>query len=72
MTDAMPSVPVLSVKIEDAPRVTGQSRTRIYEAVRDGRITARKDGKQTLIEIDELRRYLRSLPTRGGPAPVAA
>jgi len=47
------------------------SRTRIFEAIRDGTLTARKAGKSTVIEIDELRRWIRSLPMRGRVAPDA-
>jgi hypothetical protein len=46
-------------------RATGVSRTRIFMAIRDEELTARKAGKSTVIEADELRRWLRSLPTKG-------
>jgi hypothetical protein len=45
--------------------VTNQSRSRIFKAIKDGELTARKDGKATLIEDDELRRWVRTLPTIG-------
>jgi hypothetical protein len=50
--------------------VTGFSRTRIFQAIRDDELTARKSGKATVIETTELTRWLRSLPTRGRP-PLA-
>ena len=43
----------------------GVSRTKIFEAIRYGALTARKSGKTTIIEPPELQRWIRSLPTRG-------
>ena len=37
-------------------------RTRIYEAIRAGELRARKHGRRTLVLIDDLRRWLESLP----------
>lgn len=64
----------LAYAIEDVPAASGLSRTRVYEAIRARRLTARKDGRQTIIEAVELRRYLATLPTRGRQpdAPKAA
>jgi hypothetical protein len=56
---------------EDAATVTGRNRSRIFKAIKDKELTARKDGKATLLEPDELRRWVRSLPTIGRQ-PVAA
>jgi excisionase family DNA binding protein len=58
-------VPRLGFSPDEAAQSTGVSRTRIFEAIRDGALTARKAGKSTVIEVDELRRWVRSLPTRG-------
>lgn len=58
-------VPRLGFSPDEAAESAGVSRTRIFEAIRDGTLTARKAGKSTVIEIDELRRWLRSLPLRG-------
>src|SRR5580704_4355116 len=60
-----PELPLLSVRPEKASEMTDTSRTRIFQAIRDGELTARKAGKSTIIEVDELRRWVRSLPTRG-------
>jgi len=57
-------LPLLSVGPEKASEITDTSRTRIFEAIRKGELIARKAGKSTIIEIDELRRWVRSLPTR--------
>src|SRR4029077_16030031 len=52
-------------------KVTGRSHTRIKKAIREKELTARKDGRATLIERAELQRWLASLPTIGRK-PVAA
>jgi excisionase family DNA binding protein len=57
--------PRLGFSPDEAAESAGVSRTRIFEAIRDGTLTARKAGKQTLIEPDELRRWVRQLPVRG-------
>jgi hypothetical protein len=41
---------------------SGRTRTRIFGAIKSGELTARKDGKATIIEHDELMRWVRSLP----------
>jgi excisionase family DNA binding protein len=58
-------VPRLGFSPDEAAESAGVSRTRIFEAIRDGTLTARKAGKQTVIEPSELQRRVRSLPTRG-------
>jgi len=65
-------LPRLSLTPDEAAESTGFSRTRIFQAIRDQELTARKDGKSTVIETDELLRWLRSLPTRGRQAEPAA
>lgn len=63
----------IAVAIEDAPQAVGVSRTRIFQAIRDNEITARKAGRSTIIEIDELKRWVKSLPVKGrNLAPRAA
>jgi hypothetical protein len=57
--------PLLAVGPDKASQITDTSRTRIFQAIRDGELTARKAGKSTIIEVYELRRWVRSLPTRG-------
>jgi excisionase family DNA binding protein len=68
------AIPRLGLSPDEAATAAGISRTRIFEAIRDGTLTARKIGKATIIEPDELQRWLRSLPTRGRipEAPNAA
>jgi hypothetical protein len=64
---------VLGLSPDAAAAAAGVSRTRIFEALRFGTLAAKKIGKATVIETDELRRWIRSLPTWGpetkSPAP---
>jgi excisionase family DNA binding protein len=48
-----------------AAAVSGRSRSRIFKAIRDGELTAVKDGRATLIMRDELQRWLGAMPTVG-------
>jgi excisionase family DNA binding protein len=50
---------------EQAARATARSRSRIFKAIKDGELTARKDGKATILEHDELHRWVRTFPTIG-------
>jgi excisionase family DNA binding protein len=64
-------------QVAQAAKVTGRSHTRIKKAIREKELTARKDGRATLIERAELQRWLAALPTIGRkpeqePAHVAA
>ena len=65
-------VPRLSLTPDEAAESTGFARTRIFQAIRDRELTARKSGKATVIETDELARWVRSLPTRGRQPEHAA
>ena len=66
-------VPRFALTPDDTATATGFSRTRIFEAVRDGDLTARKSGQATVIEVAEIARWLRALPTKGRqPEQVAA
>jgi Helix-turn-helix domain len=58
----------ISYTPEESARVTGRSRTRIFKAIREGQLIARKDGRATIIEADELRRWVRSFPAMSGVA----
>jgi excisionase family DNA binding protein len=50
---------------EQAAVVIGRSRSRIFKAIQDKELTARKDGKATLLETKELHRWVQELPTVG-------
>jgi excisionase family DNA binding protein len=51
----------LAVPIPEAVRISGISRTRIYEHHKNGRLAFVKDGKKTLIRIAALDALLRQL-----------
>lgn len=71
-TNRIAHVPRISLTPEEAAESTGFSRTRIFSAIRDKELTARKDGKATIIEVAELARWVRAMPTRGrAPATEA-
>jgi hypothetical protein len=55
----------IAYAIEDVPSATGLTRTRIFQAIREGQLTARKLGRRTIIEATELHRFIATLPTRG-------
>jgi hypothetical protein len=55
----------LAYKIEAVPSISGLSRTRVFQAIREKKLMAKKAGRQTIIEADELRRFLAELPTIG-------
>jgi hypothetical protein len=50
---------------EQAAAAVGRSRSRIFKAIKDQELTARKDGKATIVEDNELRRWVRTFPTVG-------
>jgi hypothetical protein len=60
-----PHVPRISLTPEEAALSTGLARTRIFEAIRTGDLIARGAGKSTIVEFDELRRWIGALPARG-------
>jgi hypothetical protein len=64
------TIPRFGLNPDEAATSAGVSRTRIFEAIREGELTARKSGRTTIIEPCELLRWVRSLPTRGR-APAA-
>ena len=73
MTDTPETIDALAYPPAQAAKVTGRSHTRIKKAIREKELTARKDGRATLIERAELQRWLASLPTIGrAPVPEAA
>jgi len=53
---------VLAYHIADAVRVSGATRTSVYEAMRQGELPFRKLGRRTLIMHADLVAWLESLP----------
>jgi len=67
------ALPRISLTPEEAAASTGFSVRRIFQAIKDEKLTARKAGKATVIEFAELSRWVGTLPTRGRPQePIAA
>lgn len=50
----------ISVRVPEAVRLSGISRSRLYELMRDGDIAFAKVGSSTLILVDSLRSFIRS------------
>ena len=46
----------------EASAVAGIGRTKLYQAIAEGSLRARKYGKRTIILRDDLRRFLAALP----------
>lgn len=53
-----PAIEPISVRIPDAVRLTGLSRSRLYELMRSGDIPFVKVGSSTLIPFDSLRAFI--------------
>lgn len=54
----------LAYSPETAAVVSGRSRTRIFLAIKNGELSAKKDGRATLIEADELKRWVKQMPAK--------
>jgi hypothetical protein len=48
--------------LSEASIVSGIGRTKLYEAIADGKLTARKYGSRTIVLRGDLLRFLGSLP----------
>ena len=53
----------ISITVDDATAYCGIGKTKLYELVKEGRFTARKIGRRTLLLTAELDAYIESLPT---------
>ena len=51
----------LSYSIEETRKITGIGRTKLYEAINEGLVKAKKYGKRTFILKDDLEEFLSSL-----------
>jgi excisionase family DNA binding protein len=50
------------LSIAEACAIAGNGRTKIYQAISDGSLKARKCGKRTLVLRQDLREFLAALP----------
>jgi hypothetical protein len=55
----------ISYSPAQAAIATGRSRSRIFKALKDGELVAKKDGRATLIEAAELVRWVDAMPADG-------
>ena len=55
----------ISVTIPEATELSGLGRSSIYKLFKEGKLTPRKAGKRTLVLVEELEDYIRSLPSGG-------
>lgn len=55
---------VIAYQIADAIRVSGCTRSRLYEAMRDGELPYRKMGRRTLIMRTDLEAWLERASSR--------
>jgi excisionase family DNA binding protein len=51
-----------AMSVEEAAKAAGVGRTILFENIRAGHITARKVGRRTIITMDDLDAWLKSLP----------
>lgn len=50
------------LSLAQASTISGIGRTKLYEAIKDGFLTARKFGNRTIILRSDLQRFLDALP----------
>lgn len=54
----------LAFTIDEAVDRSGIGRTKIFEAIKLGKLTARKAGRRTIILNDDLSNFLKALPVK--------
>ena len=59
-TSAAAAAEPISVKIPEAVRLSGLSRSRLYELMKSGEIEFAKVGSSTLILVESLRHFIHS------------
>jgi excisionase family DNA binding protein len=62
MTENVRELQREGLSVSEACAVAGIGRTKIYQAIANGKLKARKCGKRTLVLRDDLRAFLASLP----------
>lgn len=53
----------IALTISEAVQISGLSRSRLYECLQRGDISARKAGRRTIIPYAELEAFVSNLPT---------
>jgi len=62
----------LAYTIKDAVKVTGMSRTRLYEELKSGRLVAKKAGRSTLIPHESIEAWLKNLDNYPATPPSSS
>lgn len=57
----------IALTIEEASKVSGIGRTKIYQAINAGWLPAKKHSKRTLILHEDLKNFLAALPSYKTP-----
>jgi excisionase family DNA binding protein len=60
MGDGSPVTEPISVRVPEAVRMTGLSKSKIYQLIASGDIEAAKVGRATVVFVDSLKSFLRS------------
>jgi excisionase family DNA binding protein len=60
--NAQTQLQIQGLTLEQASTVSGIGRTKLYEAIGNGKLTARKFGKRTIILRNDLLNFLAALP----------
>jgi excisionase family DNA binding protein len=60
--DLGPGGTKLAFTVEEAARALGTGRTKVFEAIADGRLRAVKFGRRTLVLVEDAKAFLASLP----------
>jgi hypothetical protein len=60
----------ISYRIPEAAAATGYGESTLWKRISEGRLKAKKDGNFTVIEADELRRFVRDLPDAKVPGTL--
>lgn len=55
-----PSIEPISVRVPDAARMTGISRSKLYQLIASGDIEASKVGRATVVLVSSLRSFLQA------------
>ena len=53
----------IAITVPEAVRLTGLSRSALYEALKQQKITAKKAGRRTLFLVADLEAFMGSLPS---------